>query len=1346
MKKQKLFIAIILSFIFNNMNGQNFNPTVKLGDLTYRHSLNIEDVYKFQGNYFYYEFSVTKEVDFQAHHCGSPISGNTSMVLYNANGISLAYGGFNHICGEQGKALLKKANLPPGKYYLRSDFEESDGSIETTTECGRPQNPTGNTISNAINVGVKSSDFVYTDTQNTNDFTDEYRGQTTKDVFYSFTLTYPMDIKMSHCGSGVTDTYLHLLNSTGTRIAYNDDYSGNGACGNTRQSYLRVDNLPIGTYYVVSEGKSTNGDILTKIEGVKNVAISPSSNQNYILTITPTITSTSIDAFTENGALNTIQYFDGLGRPVQEIQVKASANEADLVTYQEYDDYGRESNTWLPATAIANNGAFISRNNYVGKALTTYANDPKTFTKLVYEDSPLNRVLEQYGPGQDWQNNGKAIRTTYLTNNNIYPCKFYAIGDDKKVINITRSSSIPNYESGELQVTQLTDEDGNISYEFKNKQKQVILTRQIAESGTHDTYYIYDSYGNLRTVLPPLAADNLNSGTWGEENIYLQQYAYLYKYDNRNRCIAKKLPGAEWIYYVYDKADRLIFTQDGEARAKEEWLFSIPDEFGRTVLTGTCKNTIGYETEQLNDRAIIAVWAGTGASYKGYNIPDLSLISPVKLLTAHYYDNYNFLSLPGFSTLGYNAPEAGLGTQRTGNCKTLLTGTYTAEENGGVEQLYASLYYDYRGRLIQTQSTNHLGGIESKYIGYNFSGQPLKSKIAHTAPGKNTQTEYYTYIYDHAGRLTKTEHQQGSSTGSRTVLEANTYDELGRLNTSKKGNLPASTYNYNVRSWLKSITGTLFNQNLYYNENYAGSKPQYNGNISAMSWKAGYEALRGYKFAYDGLSRLTKAEYMENGMTNNNYTIPTISYDKHGNITSLERWGKTSNGYGMVDNLILRYNGNQLSHITDAAVKLPDVTAGLNDFKDASPATSGEYSYNRNGAMTKDLNKGISYISYNSLNLPLGLTIDGVQHNYIYAADGTKLRVTRGSNITDYVGNKVYENGSLKRILVDGGYIENGIYHFYIQDHQGNNRIVATGSGTIVQRNHYYPFGMTLGEITASEQDKQSYKYNGKELDRKNGLNLYDYSARYMEPALGRFTTLDPMAEKYYSISPYAYCVNNPMRYVDPTGMSPEDDERRKAENRNFWEDITQIFHQLVEGFVYTIGFHTQQMYSENQAVQEDANQRRENTIEALHSINETLLSAVPGGEITYKALNDREISNGDYAWATVELTPIGKFKGIGKGASLWTKTQKLSAVENALVHWNKHGKEFTEFKNAKQYVEGTKNFLHNSPSGTLVKTRPNGDILKYYPKTNTFGVMDATGTPRTMFRPADGMKYWLKQ
>ena len=193
--------------------------------------------------------------------------------------------------------------------------------------------------------------------------------------------------------------------------------------------------------------------------------------------------------------------------------------------------------------------------------------------------------------------------------------------------------------------------------------------------------------------------------------------------------------------------------------------------------------------------------------------------------------------------------------------------------------------------------------------------------------------------------------------------------------------------------------------------------------------------------------------------------------------------------------------------------------------------------------MTQDLNKRISSIQYNLLNLPQNITFStGSTIAYTYDAEGRKLNVTYGSpsKTINYSGNMVYENGTLKQILTEGGYVTlsgtTPTYHAYLRDHQGNNRVVIDGSGTIEQVNHYYPFGYFFGESTNA--DTQRYKYNDKEFDEMHGLHWYDYGARHYDPAIMRFTTMDPMCEKYYHLSPYAYCGNNPVNAVDPTGMT----------------------------------------------------------------------------------------------------------------------------------------------------------------------------------------------------------------
>ena len=174
----------------------------------------------------------------------------------------------------------------------------------------------------------------------------------------------------------------------------------------------------------------------------------------------------------------------------------------------------------------------------------------------------------------------------------------------------------------------------------------------------------------------------------------------------------------------------------------------------------------------------------------------------------------------------------------------------------------------------------------------------------------------------------------------------------------------------------------------------------------------------------------------------------------------------------------------------------------------------------------------------------------------------------------DYSGNLVYENDTLKQALFEGGYVTfNGSspqYHFYVQDHLGNNRVVCNASGTIEQVNHYYPFGGLMGESTNDEV--QRYKYNGKELDRMHGLNWYDYHARQYDGAMGQFTSMDQLCEKYYNVSPYAYCAGNPVMYVDPDGrkvvfVNGKVGGGSPVAGAQYWNDTNSTFVQGAKQF-----------------------------------------------------------------------------------------------------------------------------------------------------------------------------------
>ena len=598
----------------------------------------------------------------------------------------------------------------------------------------------------------------------------------------------------------------------------------------------------------------------------------------------------------------------------------------------------------------------------------------------------------------------------------------------------------------------------------------------------------------------------------------------------------RKLPGCDAVRYVYDKADRLIFVQDGNLKGQGRWRFTIPDALGRTVLSGLCSDTLPVVGSPVE-----AEFTGSG-SYKGYAVKvggTVRELSGSRLLTVNYYDNYDFLGKNGFPAYAYDSSMESSGYGTKSDARGMLTGSVTGLAGDGAGQLYSVVYYDRRSRPVQRQGSNSLGGKETEYTAYNFTGQPTRLRHVHTAQGKAARTEVRTYSYDHAGRLLTVKHKL-DALGEVTLVN-NVYDDLGRLQSkSLHGSaVNKQTYTYNIRGWLTGVSGSKFTQNLYYNTGNGVAK--YNGSISSMTWKAGNEStVRGYKFTYDGLDRMLNAIYGETAGINTNanrFSENVTGYDKNGNIKGLQRYGQTgASAYGLIDNLTFTLKGNRLNRVDDAVTA--STYGGGFEFKDGVKQAN-EYAYDANGNLTKDLNKGITGISYNCLNLPNAVTFsDGSTITYTYGADGTKLRTVHkigsATTTTDYCGNVIYENGVQKLLLTEEGYVtlSDSKYHYYLKDHQGNNRVVINQSGTVEETNHYYPFG----GVFASAGSIQPYKYNGKEFDNKKGLNWYDYGARHYDAALGRFTTNDRFAEKYYSMSPYQYGANNPVNNIDVNG------------------------------------------------------------------------------------------------------------------------------------------------------------------------------------------------------------------
>lgn len=916
------------------------------------------------------------------------------------------------------------------------------------------------------------------------------------------------------------------------------------------------------------------------IPGVTNTAVS--SGQNYIISVTPLDATSQVDI--DNGqialhnearGLISIQYFDGLGRPVQTVQQGITPENSDLVSYTQYDGVGREWKQWLPTPIANNKGAFVGFSAFASAAKTQmlYNNDSRPFSEIKYEPSPLNRIQEQFDPGQDWETNNKRVQTNYQTNAGDIACYF--------VNNSNNLEKGVNYAPNTLFKTQVTDEDGNNVVEYKDKLGQVVLKQSFDRTNAINTYYVYNNLGQLSYVIPPKAVDELTADL-GDDNTTIKQLCYLYKYDERGNCIKKRLPGCDWINMVYDKADRLVLSQDGNQRLANKWTVNKYDALGRALYTGVLNETTSHDNliEDLKDEVITESW-NPDNDFNGIGYT-CDRFTPVSLLTVNYYDDYAFVPLTD-SYLDYNATkESEYGIKHT-SAKGLMTGSRVYSLNDPEEFTSTSMYYDYQGRIIQTRSSNYLGGYDIAYSKYTFTGNILKTEQMHSVsadypPGNadvsfTENTEIYTYDYDHAGKLTATKRNGLDFTKQK-------YNELGQLaEKTTYGGIDITTYKYNIRGWLKNIDGTHFNQELYYNNSIAGAEACFNGNISAMQWKSfGETKMRGYTFEYDNLNRLLNANYGEESdmLTAIGRFDENLTYDKMGNIMSLQRKGvgdKFNNNltYFQIDNLGYSYNGNQLKTVNDyAEEEEPIIFAGIADFKDRSSADK-QYFYDVNGNMTKDLNKGIESIQYNLLNLPQEIIfVNGDRTLYKYNASGTKYQVIHYTHLDtelnpvqgngeaqykiltyDYNGSYVYKDHYFNMLMTPEGYMHLNEMTpeicFYAKDHLGNNRAtyyvtpISELGVRVKDINNYYPFGMEFNEKAVETNigfnPELDFTYNGKESQTMHGLNMMDYGARFIDMANPVWIGADPLSEKHYDISPYAYCLNNPINYIDPLGL-----------------------------------------------------------------------------------------------------------------------------------------------------------------------------------------------------------------
>ena len=812
--------------------------------------------------------------------------------------------------------------------------------------------------------------------------------------------------------------------------------------------------------------------------------------------------------------VNTV-YMDGQGRLAQTVSKQASPGGNDLVAYKQFDRYGRETVQPLPYISFTTDGSFKS-NPYAAQQYyystgavnnNQYAGEQIYFGRTALETSPLLRPDTVMAPGNSWAGSLKGVRYFYQVNTETDAVRIWTLGDAAGSVPATAGV----YPEGRLYKNIVIDEDGKQVIEYKDLKGQIILkkvqesnTPGPAHSGWVCTYYIYDDYGLLRCVIQPKGVQLCEVQGWSLSTEVLNEQCFRYEYDQRNRMIIKKVPGAGEVWMLYDARDRLVMTQDANLRNSNpsKWHYTKYDEANRPISAGLLISSA--------DRA-----AHQAAAYNSTTYPELSYYSHQVFTTTIYDDNSEF----SFDTQDIGKLDAGANPwpQAVVNSSIVYgkpVKTTTATE-GFLQPTNTYSFYDEKGRVIQVRVEDGRKRISTTTSRYDFSGKVIASYQRQYVPdhvqgGPLTVTVLTKMLYDAGGRLLKTWKKINDGPTDKLIAD-NSYDELGQLKSKKlapafnnNAGIETLEYSYNIRGWLKSInqqyaTGSTnsnwFGQVLSYDHGFTFQ--QYNGNISGLQWRGKSDGeQRAFGFAYDNLNRFVSGDFTQlsgsgwNTNTGLDFTVNNMSYDANGNIVTMNQKGWKLGGSLLIDQLTYSYEtaSNKLKQVLDGVNNL---NSHLGDFK-YDPLTKGstDYSYDNNGNLVRDNNKAIKddnlqAIEYNHLNLPVLIRVkDKGTIAYRYDANGNKVSkiVTEGGQkkVTNYFAGFVYEfttTGAVEDgidVLQFFGHEEGRIrpkgnefvYDYFIKDHLGNVRMVLAEE----QQSDMY-IAATMETATATQEE-----------------------------------------------------------------------------------------------------------------------------------------------------------------------------------------------------------------------------------------------------------------------------------
>ncbi len=913
-----------------------------------------------------------------------------------------------------------------------------------------------------------------------------------------------------------------------------------------------------------------------------------------------------------------IIYKDGLGRTEQLVEKNASpVDDKNIVKHIEYEKYTGQTKDYLPFTVEGKvttssglgfiqttyNGNFVD--NAKASTLNYYNTEENEFTQNPFSEVKVKKNLkkeveEVASPGTDWAMANKRTVKLETTPNTANEVKWFTATATWNSTAKAYTNTLVNtgyFTAGSLTKQIVKNENwtagkNNTTEVFKGTDGKIHLKRAYNDGYAHDTYYVYNQLGQLTYVLTPDAVDKpLNAEV-------LNELCFQYHYDANGMLVEKKVPGKKWEYIVYDKGGRVALSGPNLnpfGTGEEGWLFIKYDYLNRPVYKGfytghtvsaanraALDNALKTQTVHNEKRQSTTTVDGISISYTNQVFPTAS----ITLLDVNYYDGYDFANAPAtLENVNGVAPNA--------NVKGLLTGVWTrnlttaAEKKGDLTYLA----YDHKYRPIRINTTNAQGGLTQVNSKYNFIGNPTQIQTIHKKTNAATPiTTLENFTYNSREYLLKHTHTINGQT--EELIASYVYDELGKLIRKDVGNnvnkpLQKIDYKYNVRGWLKQINNPdnldekndndLFGLTINYNtaQNVPASvKKQYNGNVSSVVWKTRTDNIkRGYVYNYDDLNRLTEATSLKNNVISADFQ-ELVGYNKNGNIIGVERTGGNINGQVVeIDRVSYNYapNSNKLVSVDDHS----NHTEGINDFN----KNGNDYAYDTFGNLVVDKNRKITNISYNHLNQPVVMTFatgDNITFTYDSYGNRIKKTVTQNgvSDVIEYIDGYEYKNNQLKYIATNEGFIkfENNQYHYVYQhkDQIGNVRLTYQDSNKngiienteILNESNYYPFGLKHGHYNQlannfSNSLVPNAGFNGQAhlVDLEANLSLMDF--RMYDGALGRFLGVDLLADWFTNQSPYHFGYNNPISFIDPTGL--HNDPARPNVTSGSWGELVEI-------------------------------------------------------------------------------------------------------------------------------------------------------------------------------------------